>query len=324
MRRAIGNLSILAMTGGLIAPVQAPVSAQDITAPNTRFNFSPQNVYSKQDVGKVREFNALDWRYSGDKYDLAWGVVIACAVYYYIARNVELTPRQINGTLGLARAQAAPMLQAFALVTGSLSLAQHGASADGAVEPVPKVAPNVPEPGSTILAQPQTRFVFDRADMINRQDERKIARFNALVRHYSGDDHDLAWGATMAFGVYYYIAGNAVMTNRQLVGTLRLARGRFVASADQLGAMTNRDKQQSYETLAVRAVDALDAHEDTKRARAENDATPDDSGKRHIDGLNRQAMDASRRSAQAALDGLLLPDSLNDFRMTPDGLIRIR
>ena len=177
--------------------------------------------------------------------------------------------------------------------------------------------------GSTGLPIPNstTSFTYDPGAVINPQDLANLAAFDQIVRSRGGNPHDLAWGAVTSFAISYFILRDVQMTDRQIKGTVVLAR-RLLLESDAGGALSDRDKQQAYERLSSRAMESLNSWRYNQRERANNNNDPR-SELNNGYAIN-QVTQAQRQHAQSSIESLLSPYKLADFNMTPDGLVKVR
>jgi hypothetical protein len=193
-------------------------------------------------------------------------------------------------------------------------LTATGISLDGvgSAAPRPGVAQNSvqhsSDPGGYVGGS--TRFAFDPAAVITPRNGSRVAAFDQLVRSKGGDPRDVAWGAAVAFATYYQVDRELMLTNRQIIGTVTLARAHLLAQAE--GA-TNRDKQQLYENIASQAMEFIEGLRDIESQRPLGDA--------HA--LNNRTR-AARTHAHSSIEYLLQPYRLADFNMTPDGMVKVR
>ncbi len=190
-------------------------------------------------------------------------------------------------------------------------------------KPVAVATPGAGGPAPTVVLNPTstTRFAFDPAAVVNPRDRANLAEFDRLVRANAGDVHDLAWGATTAFGIYYFLLRDVRLTPRQLRGTSELAR-RLLLESDAVAASTDRDRQQAYEKIASNAMELLVSYRLNERERARNNNDPSSPVNNAY--LLNQTADGIRKSAASSIEALLNPFSLRDFNLTVDGLVKMR
>jgi hypothetical protein len=145
----------------------------------------------------------------------------------------------------------------------------------------------------------------------------KVVQFDQLVRSRGGDPNDVAWGAAVAFAAYFYIARDVQMTNRQIGGTVALARAQLAEAA---ATASDQQKREAYNQIAAPAMQMLNLYSAAQRNQA--------SDSRFGDSMGRQ--DAARtvgqlhKDALSSISLLLNPYRLEDFEMTPDGLVKVR
>jgi hypothetical protein len=202
-----------------------------------------------------------------------------------------------------------------------LTVTDAGVIASGRAAPPATTGGDAPGPAAVLNPTTTTRFAFDSGAMLNPRDWVNLVEFDRIVRTNGGDVRDLAWGATTAFGIYYFLLRDVRLTPRQLRGTSALAR-RLLLESDAVAASTERDRQQAYEKMASNAMQTLNSYRQNEKERAANNNNRL-STVNNAYALN-QVADAIRTSAASSIDALLSPASLRDFNMTADGLVKMR
>ena len=227
------------------------------------------------------------------------------------------------------RKMAGEMVQDIAGVApGQLTLARDGTvTVSGKTVPAPatvarpvagRPARAVPQPAQVPTASGgATRFSAGQPQLGDRAMLAKVAQFDQLVRSRGGDPNDVAWGAAVAFAIYFYVGRDVQMTNRQIAGTVALARTQLAEAA---ATASDQQKREAYNQYAAPAMQMLNLYSDAQRNQA--------SVSRFGESMGRQ--DAARmvgqlhKDALSSISLLLNPYRLEDFEMTPDGLVKVR
>jgi hypothetical protein len=155
-----------------------------------------------------------------------------------------------------------------------------------------------------------TRFTWDPAATVNRNNSGLVNQFNQLVRQRGGDSSDLGWGAAGSIAIFYYLAQGVEMNNRQIAGTARTASQLFLES-NEGARSTERDRQQAYERMAAEAMSLL------AQIQSAQSSGYDQFSQGNI-------IRGAKESARNSLRAYLSPYSLSDFDLTPDGLVKRR
>jgi hypothetical protein len=205
-----------------------------------------------------------------------------------MARTKQLAAQVVRAITGVEPAALAVTSKGV-VETGVKSAAGSG----GTVAPV-------------LNAASSTRFAPNGGAPLDRQNAGLINQFNQLLRQRGGDPNDLGWGMAGSFAILYFIAQGVEVNNRQLAGTARFASQLFLSSNDGARS-TDSDRQQIYERMAV---DAMGAYEEFQRAQS--------SGDTYIRNIHTNG---ARERARNSLRVALLPYSLSDFDLMPDGLV---